>query len=65
MEQNKIKLDYQKNTASISLKQDRPFVVVTDQGNAKAFELPDYGELIVKVYDGRVTLVNVSKRHKY
>jgi len=65
MEEKKITIDYQRMTASISLKEESPAVIVVNQGDAAAYQLPDYGELTVKVHDGKVAFVDITEKHKY
>jgi len=61
----KLKLDHQRMTATVSLDNEQPLIVIVDQSKARVFELPDYGDLVVKVSDGKVQLIDVSEKHKF
>lgn len=65
MEQKRIDIDYQRSTATVSLKREFPLVAIVHEGDAQAFQLPEYGELTVKVQGGKVTFATVSESHKY
>lgn len=57
--------DHQRNTATVSLKRDSPLVAIVNEGDAQAFQLPEYGELKVRVLGGKISLITISENHKY
>lgn len=65
MEESKINLDYQRMIASVSMNDDDVKVVIVSNNDARYIELPDYGELNVKMHDGKITIFEVTEKHQF
>lgn len=61
MGQSRMKHDYPYST----LKGQPPSVLIVEHEGCECFQLPRYGELTIKVSEGKVTFVDITEKHKY
>lgn len=58
-------IDHERRTATVPLITDSPMVLVINKGNARIFEIADYGEFHLKTHDGNVTVLKLSESVKW
>lgn len=65
MQENEIKLDYQRNVATVSIKGRGAKVLIINDGKTKCIKLPSHGELNIITHEDKITLFNVVEKCKF
>lgn len=62
---NRMVINAEKNEVTAPLIHDGSNVIVISDGKAKVIELPEFGELVIKVTDDKIQLMEVRENYKF
>jgi len=62
MREKKMIVDHRRDQVTVPLGDLEPKAVLISKGQAQCVELPDYGELVVKVHDGEIKQIYKTEK---